>query len=413
MLRKWEVGMRGLCLLLATVLFVAQAEAIEILPDDSPVKLDLYGVILGNTYWNSNGLFGSDVPLWAVAPADSRAEDEEFGMTARQTRFGFRLKAPDVGSAKLSGVMEMDFFGGFPASGQAASFVDMRLRMAFVKLEWESTSFVAGQDWIILAPLNPTTLSHFAVAGLASSGNLWLRYPQLRVDHVSAIGTGKLGITAGILRPVGGSDTPDGGSLIDLGGAGERSGIPFTQARLFYSRQLNEKPLTLGFSAHYGKEEYKLGATATETDIDTWAVAGDFQVPIGNIVQLQGEFFSGSNLDSFQGGVNQGFSLNGASFPDSNTIQPIDSSGGWIQLLFTPQIGRDITFYIAYGIDNPDDADLTIGQRAENETIMAGFIYKLSKYFQTGFEYNRITTKYFSAGENDAHALNLAIGFWF
>jgi hypothetical protein len=214
-------------------------------------------------------------------------------------------------------------------------------------------------------------------------------------------------LTAGLIRPVGGSDVPAGGSLTDLGGAGERSGIPFVQSRVYYSRPSGEKTLTLGFSAHYGKEEYKTGTPPLEEDVSTWAVAGDFQIPLGSMFSAQGEIFTGSNLDSFQAGINQGIRMN----PDSVTA--IDTKGGWAQFSFLPPQNTNLTFNIAYGIDDPDDADLAKGQRSENATIMAGVHYKASKYFQAAFEYSRINTKYLAGSENDANVVNLAFGLWF
>jgi len=95
--------------LMIAVLFLLPfaAEAIELTPKDSPWKLDIYGVILTNAYWDSSGVVGSDVPLWVVSKSDPRAEDTEFSITARQTRFGFRINAPDVGSAKVGGLLEV------------------------------------------------------------------------------------------------------------------------------------------------------------------------------------------------------------------------------------------------------------------------------------------------------------------
>ncbi len=389
-------------------------EAAEVMPEDSPVKIDLYGAIVANAYWNSTGVVGSDIPLWVVSGNDARAEDTEFGLIARQTRFGVKVKTSDVGKAKLSGVMEADFFGGFPAAGQSASFADLRLRLAYMKLDWERSALTVGQDWIILAPLNPTSLSHFAVAGLSASGNLWLRYPLVRFDATRSAGAGKLGFTGGIVRPVGGSDVPAGGTLIDTAGAGERSSMPFWQGRLFHSRPSGNKTLALGLSGHYGQENYKLGTTTiSESDLDTWAVAGDFQIPMGDTFTVQGELFTGSNLDSFQAGINQGFSLNGTNFGDSTSINPIDSNGGWVQLSVAPAKCKDFTFHLAYGIDNPDDGVLSRGQKSENASVMASVFYKPTKHFQTAFEYSWIRTKYKLLESNDASVINVAFAFTF
>jgi hypothetical protein len=398
-------------ILILAFLLQLRAYAYEVTPKDSPVQLDLYGTILANGYWNSNGIFSSDVPLWVVSGSDQRAQDKEFGIIARQTRFGIKIKGPDVGKAKLSGVLETDFFGGFPISGQAASFADLRLRLAYAKLEWTHVSFLAGQDWIILAPLNPTTYSHYAIVGFATAGNLWLRYPQFRFDAWKQTGDSKIGITAGIIRPVAGSDVITGGTLVDTAGAGERSGMPFFQSRLYYSG----KNAGAGFSTHYGRENYKLGPSnaVKEVNLDSWAVAGDFQASLGAMFRVQGEIFTGSNLDSFQGGINQGFSINAPSFAEATSIRAIDTTGGWIQFSVIPPKYNNVSFNIAYGIDHPNDTDLSQGQRSENSGVMANVIWKHTKHFHSAYEYSYMKTKFKGLPENHASVINVAFGFFF
>lgn len=394
----------------AIFLVPALAGAVELTPADSPLKLDLYGVIMSNTYWNSSGVVGSDVPLWAVAGTDPRAGDKELGMIARQSRFGFKVKAPDVGGAKLSGVFEMDLFGSLPNGGQKASFAQARVRLANMKLEWGNFSFGAGQDWTILAPLNPTTLAHFAVVGLATSGNIWLRYPQVRVEAFAKRGESKLGVTLGMVRPVAGSDPTDPGSFIDVSGAGERSSMPFLQARVFYTKPVAQKTMALGLSMHYGKESYKLStSTITRKKVNTRAIAGDFQLPIGKALSIQGEVFTGTNLDSFQGGINQGVAVNEA----SAGVATIDATGGWVQLSLTPPQKKALSFHVTYGIDRPDKEHLKAGQRSENSTVMAGLFYKPTGNFQTAIEYALIDTKYHLGKENEATILNVTFAYTF
>ncbi|MBI2840253.1 MAG: hypothetical protein HYX75_18200 [Acidobacteria bacterium] len=396
----------GFAILFAPVL----VGAVEITPADSPIKLDLYGVLIANTYWNSSGVFGSDVPLWTVAATDPRAGDKELGMIARQSRFGFKVKGPDVGTAKLSGVFEMDLFGSMPNGGQKASFAQVRVRLANMKLDWGNASFSAGQDWTILAPLNPTSLAHFAVVGLATSGNIWLRYPQVRFEAFAKRGESKFGVTAGMVRPVAGSDPTEPGSFVDVSGAGERSSMPFLQGRAFYTKTLSEKTIAVGVSMHYGKESYKFGTTTiTRKKVDTWAVAADFQIPLGKAVGIQGEIFTGTNLDSFQGGINQGVSVN----ESAADVVTIDATGGWVQLSVTPPQKKELTFHLTYGTDRPDNELLKAGQRSENSTLMAGLFYKPAASFQTAVEYALINTRYRLGKKNDASVLNVAFAFTF
>lgn len=65
-----------------------------------------------------------------------------FNILSIQTRLTGKITAPDVLGAKTSGVIEGAFFGN--VEGDINGF---RLRHAFVKLEWESTSLLFGQYW--------------------------------------------------------------------------------------------------------------------------------------------------------------------------------------------------------------------------------------------------------------------------
>ena len=58
-----------------------------------------------------------------------------------------------------------------------------------------------GQDHVILAPRDPTSLAAFAFPLLFRSGNLYLRAPQVRVERSL---TSRLRATAGIVAPIGG-----------------------------------------------------------------------------------------------------------------------------------------------------------------------------------------------------------------
>jgi hypothetical protein len=63
-------------------------------------------------------------------------------MLAIQTRLTGIIKGPDVGKAKTSGVVEGAFFGH--SNSDVNGF---RLRHAFLKLSWETSSLLIGQYW--------------------------------------------------------------------------------------------------------------------------------------------------------------------------------------------------------------------------------------------------------------------------
>lgn len=62
-----------------------------------------------------------------------------------QTRLTGRITAPDAFGAKVTGVLEADFFGN-----ENAAFIDangFRLRHSYARLNWEKTELIAGQFW--------------------------------------------------------------------------------------------------------------------------------------------------------------------------------------------------------------------------------------------------------------------------
>lgn len=65
-----------------------------------------------------------------------------FNILSIQTRLTGKITAPDVLGAKTTGVIEGAFFGN--VEGDINGF---RLRHAFVKLEWSSSSILVGQYW--------------------------------------------------------------------------------------------------------------------------------------------------------------------------------------------------------------------------------------------------------------------------
>lgn len=62
------------------------------------------------------------------------------------SRAGTKVKGPDVWGAKISGTLEGDFFGNTQNSS-TSSIGLLRLRHAFVQMDWSKTSLTLGQTW--------------------------------------------------------------------------------------------------------------------------------------------------------------------------------------------------------------------------------------------------------------------------
>src|ERR1700730_10483835 len=112
------------------------------------VPVTVYGTILLNAFFDTSLNNLEDIPLFAGKQgSDPFPNDKSFAMTARQSRLGLHYQGPDIMGAKLSGQVEVDFFGGKAALGNGINMDLLRLRLALGRLDWTNFSLVAGQDW--------------------------------------------------------------------------------------------------------------------------------------------------------------------------------------------------------------------------------------------------------------------------
>jgi hypothetical protein len=370
-------------------------------PASTAPKVTIYGTVVANGSFADAELNISDIPVWAVVgdavltppaiggqpPGTVLAADvTNFEMTARQSRVGLRVDVP-AGTSNWTptGQIEIDFFGARPASGQGSVFNQPRIRLALISLAHSSGwTLVAGQDWSVFAPANPTSFAHYAVPMAASGGNPWMRLPQFRVQKSTRTGDNKTMLfQLAAVRPSSGGDSPAAGSLADpVALSGERSGWPFVQARVaFNGAGKAGRPNSVGVSTHFGHER------AEPQTLTTWGVALDAAAAPASRMAVTGEVWHGENLDTFQAGIGQGVSLR------SGTFYSVKSSGGWGQVSWfaTPSVSVNG----GYGIDDPDDNALTAAvTRARNQLGWISLMVKPHPAVTVAFEYNRFDTTY-------------------
>ena len=190
-----------------------------------PVKI--FGVIHTHLFANSGAANWLESPNLVDAPfADGGGT---FSGSLRQTRLGFTVDGPTLGGARTSGVVALDFFGGIPGSQTGQVMGLPRLLVAYARIDGAKTSLEIGQDHVILAPRDPTSLAAFSFPLLFRSGNLYLRAPQVRVEHAL---TSNVRLTGGIVAPIGGDLTGGDFRFVPPALGGERSMRPAVQARL-------------------------------------------------------------------------------------------------------------------------------------------------------------------------------------
>ena len=74
------------------------------------------------------------------------------GGTLRQSIIGLETFGPEIWGARTSASVNFDFGGGFPATNNGVNDGLVQLRTAAVRLDWKTTSVIAGQDQLFLSP---------------------------------------------------------------------------------------------------------------------------------------------------------------------------------------------------------------------------------------------------------------------
>jgi hypothetical protein len=374
----------------------------------SRIPIQIYGTVLWNSFYNTAGTNIEDIPL--VATKRGTDPYDNFGMTARQSRFGMRFQGPEVLGGKLSGDVELDLFGGKAALGNGVSMDLVRLRLAYGRLDWANTAIEAGQDWAVFSPLNPTSLASFAIPSMSASGNPWIRSPQFRFEWRSDTSqpTRVLLQLAALDPNVGDNPT----TVVDARapGIGERGRAPAVESRLAVTGKMGDRDATAGISAHYNRGDNvgTLAGTTVTRAVDSWGVNLDYTLPLHRRFILTGEAFVGRGLGVFS--VSSGQAVLPVGTPGEHGVL---ARGGWAQ----GQVNFNAKWQmnLAYGLESVDGANLRTGDRDKNQTYMTNLMYKLSTQITLAWEWRRFLSNYRNQQSLNAigDTANMAISYAF
>jgi hypothetical protein len=346
----------------------------------STLDIQFYGYIKLDAAWDSSGVFTGDYVLYT---REGREGDHEFNMTARQTRLGVKIKGPDAGEMKSSGLVEIDFYGAAGAENKA----NVLLRQAYMTLDWPDHKFsiLAGQAPDVISPLLPYTLNYTV---LWDAGNIGYRHPQIRA-------TQQLRVREDMTLELAGAISRTIGSLESLTPVvftpGADAGFPTFQARAGLTFPwLGFKPTTVGVSGHWGQEKY-----GNDNRVDSWSLNLDVLQPINPVVTVKGEVYVGQDLSDYFGGIGQGVSLS----PGATRFHAIGDWGGWFALALGPWDAW--TFNAGAGLDDVDNDDVNAGARTSNRSIFANAIYAVNKNADIGLELSQWQTGFKGADDVD------------
>jgi len=364
-----------------------QIKKIEVQSREVPAgqewAFDPYGYIKVDMVHDDTQTSGTGATAFVLPETPGNANDRHFTITARQTRLGVNIAGPDVGEATSAGKIEVDFYA--PASVENKA--ELMLRQAYWKLAYPNWNLTVGQQWEIMSPSFPHILNY---AYLALSGNPGYRKPMVRYQRNDKVwGEKTLTTDLGIGRGIG-SNVVSSAWLDD---EASDSGMPDFQGRIGLSCPTRyERPVVVGISGHFGREEYDPPVGNNGTMYDSSSGNLDWSVPLCRKLDFNGEFWSGRNLDGYMAGIGQGV--------DTTLGKAVDATGGWGQLCW--HHSEKWLFTAGAGIDDVEDEDISAGGRERNETYFANAIYNINKRTRVGCEvsYQETAWKGISDGDN-------------
>ena len=395
-----NVGLTSFLLLLisSTVVFAGQPQ--------KGSKIQFYGFLRMDMAYDTSRMSDTQIPVFVRsedpnAPGAAPENQSEFTLYTRMTRFGLNLSGSEVeaiGSPKLTGRIEVDFYGG-PASDSRNMF---RMRHAWAKLQWGNFLLLAGQTSDLISPLYPSVNADMLMWG---TGNLADRRPQTRIQYILPIGASQLLIqsAAGLTNAI---DRKD----LDKNGVpdGEVSGLPTLQGRLALRLPIwktddgKSQPLEIGAWGHQAWEELDAPLDGTEKDAFQSSVVGvDLKLPLyQDRLALIAEGWTGKNLSDVRGGILQGI--------NTKTGAEIHATGGFAQLSWTTVKTERYKNVLHAGIamDDADDADLNDGGRDLNYAVF-GAVQSVFGHFTLGIEYLHWVTEYVGFDNGTSDRVNL------
>lgn len=383
----------------------------------SKYRVKVSGLILMNAFSNSRGVNQIDVP----GSAQQQQDNGSFGATLRQSIIGLQVFGPVVAGARTSGLVSVDFYGGFPVRSYATTAGVIRLREAAAHLDWRNTSLVVGQEQPFISPLSPTSYASLAEPAMSWSGNLWTWTPQVIAEHrFNASDSSYLAVSGGIMAPISESVLLPP-KVEDIGyaagpGPGERNRRPAFASSVAWHSQGFGQPMQFGVGGFHSYQHYDFGRGT-----DSWAVTAWWQIPLTARFELSGEAYRGLAVGGLGGGMWQSAIYNGDPENPATAFRGLNAAGGWAQLKFRPRPRWETN--LALGQDNVLARDLrwapvlesqfASSPLARNRTAFANVIFRPRSNLVLSGEYRRFWTYSYIGPVAMANQINLAAGISF
>jgi hypothetical protein len=374
----------------------------------------LSGIVLMNAFRNVGASDNLDIPDYAQPPAPGSNSQASFGATLRQTEIGLEIFGPTVAGARSSANVQFDFAGGFPSTANGVDYGIVRMQTASLRLDWNHTSVVAGQDSLFISPLSPTSFASLATPTFAYAGNLWGWTPQLRIEHRFSLADQQtLTLQGGILDNLDWENPSD--PYVRTATAGESTGQPAYAMRTAWSRPAFDHPLSFGVAGYYGRQDWPWNHS-----VDAWAGMMDWQIPIVRRLGLSGEFYRGRGVGGLGAAIGQTIVYGGIPSYASTGIRGLDSAGGWSQIKV--QLTSKLELNGVFAEDDAFAGDIrgfatdanNFGEiLGRNRGAMGNLVYRPRSDLLLSAEFRRLHTFPIYDSASVTNQVNLAMGILF
>lgn len=352
-----------------------------------PIKIT--GMALFNAFVNSRNNGGLENP----GVASLASQPTTSGATVRQTVLGLQFNSlPSVVGARVTGSLEMDFFGGTTA---ALNHV-MRLRVANIHLDWKHQTLSFGQDKPLISVRDPSSLAQVGVSPLTGAGNLWFWQPQVRFEQRVGSGANRVRAQVALYQ------TNETASNVPAEYAAELGrSRPAWQGRVELSHRWDDdRRIEIAPGFHYSLTH--LG----DSSVPSRLVSLDWLVVPHRRVRFSGLFYHGQNVANMGTGLRQGVSI----LRDGRII-PVHGNGGWGQLALT--LTDRLTWNLFTGQQDDRNRDLLFGGIGKNQALGSNLMYRLAPNVIMSFEALQLRTDYLGQGRRLHNHYDLAVAYLF
>jgi hypothetical protein len=299
----------------------------------------VYGFAALNVMHDSTQSFGPAAGNTVLSRVGTfKGNNDQLQITARDSRFGFKIGAPEMSGIKASAVMEADFSGTQPteASEQTSNVQNpLRMRHYYVKAETPVVDVLAGQYHDLFGwggkGFYPST-----VAFLGITGQVYHRQAQLRVSKTFATDAVDIEVAAAAAR-----------------GVQRASGLPDAEAGLRFAingwkgigqqgyGQPGLSPLQLGVSGIGRRFEVAqfVEFPGGSNKVNGYGVAANVFLPVvpapsvddrSNALSLTGEFSTGSGIaDMYNSDLTGGVLFPTLPNPEGRGVDPAKPPPVW------------------------------------------------------------------------------------